>query len=178
MPGTRLPVVGVLGSGSEPHAEQAEPLGRLVASLGAHLLTGGGGGVMEAVAHGFVTAPGRRGLSLGILPADDAAPGHPPPGYPNACVEVAIRTHLPLRGARGTEPLSRNHLNVLSADALVALPGGPGTQSELRLALRYRRPAVAWSARGAWRDAVPDGIAVAESLTAVEDFLRRALRLR
>ncbi|HUT02907.1 MAG TPA: DNA-binding protein, partial [bacterium] len=45
----RLPIVGVLGSGSEPHEEKAKPLGEWLAREGVHLLTGGGGGVMEAV---------------------------------------------------------------------------------------------------------------------------------
>ena len=38
--------------------------------------------------------------------------------------------------------MSRNHVNVLSSDVVVALPGGPGTLSELRLARAsaLRRP--------------------------------------
>lgn len=47
----RLPIVGVLGSGSEPHEEQAKPLGEWLAREGVHLLTGGG--VMEAVSRAF-----------------------------------------------------------------------------------------------------------------------------
>jgi uncharacterized protein (TIGR00725 family) len=143
-----------------------------LARLGVHLLTGGGGGTMEAVARGFVSVASRRGLSLAILPADEAEPGRAPRGYPNPHVEIAIRTQLPLRGARGAEPLSRNHLNVLSADALVALPGGPGTRSELELALRYERPLVAW-----WPDGVaaPRGVRLAATLAEVEAFLGEQL---
>ena len=139
----RLPVVGVMGSGSEPHAERAEPLGRRIAELGAHLLTGGGGGVMECTSRAFHETPGRAGLVLGVLPGD--AEGEAPPGYPNPWVEIAIRTHLPARGARGADPASRNHVNVLSADVVVALPGGAGTASEVRLATGYGRPLVVWA---------------------------------
>ena len=49
----RLPIVGVMGSGSHPHADLAEPLGRWLAAQGVHLLTGGGAGVMEAVSRAF-----------------------------------------------------------------------------------------------------------------------------
>ena len=37
----RLPVVGVLGSGSVEHSERARALGRWLAGQGVHLLTGG-----------------------------------------------------------------------------------------------------------------------------------------
>jgi uncharacterized protein (TIGR00725 family) len=143
-----------MGSGAasiEPGLERrAAEVGALVARLGCHLLTGGGAGVMTAAARGFCEEPARIGLSIGILPAlpdqdDDASP-LPPPGYPNAWVELAIRTHLPRDGARGTEPLSRNRLNVLSSRALVVLDGGPGTASEVTLALLWGTPLVAYLA--------------------------------
>ncbi|HVS64723.1 MAG TPA: molybdenum cofactor carrier protein [Thermoanaerobaculia bacterium] len=139
----RRPVVGVLGSGTEPLrravAERCRTLGELLARRGCHLLTGGGLGVMAAVSRAFVETPGRGGLALAVLPGD-AETGEPPAGYPNPFVELAIRTHLPARGERGGDHDSRNHLNVLSADAVIALAGGAGTVSEVRLALRYGRP--------------------------------------
>ena len=42
MTAARLPVVGVLGSGSVAHEERARALGRWLACQGVHLLTGGG----------------------------------------------------------------------------------------------------------------------------------------
>jgi len=57
---------------------------------------------------------------------------------------VPILTHLPLSGIRGAEPLSRNHINVLSSDVVVALPGTAGTANEVALALCYGRPLVAF----------------------------------
>jgi predicted Rossmann-fold nucleotide-binding protein len=44
----RLPVVGVMGSGSLSHSERASRLGRWLAGRGVHLLTGGAGTASEA----------------------------------------------------------------------------------------------------------------------------------
>jgi uncharacterized protein (TIGR00725 family) len=132
-----------MGSGSEEHRERAEALAEILAALPVNLLTGGGGGVMTSVSRAFAEHPGRQGLVIGVLPSREDDPLHrPKPGYPNPWVEVVIRTHLPYSGARGTDPLSRNHVNVLSSDAIVVLPGGAGTASEAALALSYRRPAI------------------------------------
>lgn len=139
----RLPIVGVMGSGTDEHRDVAEPLGVWLATIGVHLLTGGGGGVMAAVSRAFVSVEGRRGAAIGILPADPLG-GDPIPrrGYPNPWVEIPIFTHLPLTGAQGSDARSRNHINILSSDVVVALPGGPGTCSEIELAVRYGRPIV------------------------------------
>ncbi len=123
-----------MGSGTEAHERLAVPLGVWIARAGHHLLTGGGGGVMAAVSEAFVAVEPRAGVSIGVLPGPAARPG-----YPNAFVEVPIRTHLPLTGAMGADPRSRNHVNVLTSDVIVALPGGEGTRSEVQLALRYGR---------------------------------------
>ena len=121
-----LPVVGVMGSGSECHRSLAGPLGGMIARLGVHLLTGGGQGVMRCVAEGFTTVEDRAGLSLGVLPGFVTGDGcSPPDGYPNCHVELVIQTHLPGRGADGEGAGSRNAINVLSAKALVILPGQP-----------------------------------------------------
>ena len=136
---SQLPIVGVMGSGVDSHEDLAAPLGRAIASAGWHLLTGGGRGTMTATSRAFAETPDRAGLCIGVLPAAEDGAGSPE-GYPNPWVEVAIRTHLPLSGAAGTGPNSRNHINVLSADAVVALPGSAGTWSEIELALRYGRP--------------------------------------
>ncbi len=176
-PGKRRPVVGVIGSGLEAHRSRSESLGAWLASQGFHLLTGGGGGVMAAVSQSFYETPGREGLVIGILPCLAGDPlGRPPEAYPNAWVEVSIATHLPVKEERplsGEDPSSRNHINVLSSDLLIALPGGHGTASEVRLALRYRRPLIAFLDT---RDAIPDlpaEIKVESRLERVEDFVRQ-----
>ncbi len=173
------PLIGVMGSGTDEHAELAEPLGRWIAEHGYDLLTGGGQGVMAAACRGFASIPGRRGVSVGVLPGDPATPGTPPPpGYPNRWVDIAIRTHLPRRGAEGADTLSRNHINILSSDVIVALPGGPGTRTEVELALRYGQPLIAFLGSG---DGAIDGIDrtafvhVAATLADVATFVRNHL---
>ena len=106
---------------------------------------------MAAVSEAFHDTPGREGLVIGIVPSGDN-PAVPKPGYPNRWVEVPIYTHLPLSGEAGTDHRSRNHINVLTSNVLVALAGGPGTASEVALALRYGRPIVAHVAA---RDDIP-----------------------
>jgi uncharacterized protein (TIGR00725 family) len=141
-----LPIIGVIGSGSDPQVERAGKIGRLLAGEGVHLLTGGGGGAMAEVARAFTSSgPQRLGRSLGILPGsveDGAALA--PEGYPNPWIEIPIPTHLPLSGITGTSTLSRNHINVLASRAIIALAGGPGTCSEVRLARAYRKPVLAF----------------------------------
>ncbi len=168
----RLGIVGVMGSGSAPSTDLSQQLGTALARRGVHLLTGGGGGVMAAVSEAFCSVAERRGRVLGILPCVDGEhPITPKPGYPNPWVEIPIFTHLPLSGTAGTDPMSRNHINVLTADAIVGLPGGQGTVSELRLALRYARPVIVFGAF----DGVPDGIDIADDIAVVDAFLDRHL---
>jgi uncharacterized protein (TIGR00725 family) len=140
----RLPIVGVMGSGTEAWPAFAAPLGRLVAGRGAHLLTGGGTGTMAETARAFCETPGRKGLSIGILPTvPDAARGFAlKPGYPNLWVEIPIVTPLGTYAGGDDAALNRNHVNILTADAIVALPGSAGTHNEIRLALRYAKPLV------------------------------------
>jgi len=173
---TRLPVVGVLGSGSVAHEERARTLGRWLAGQGVHLLTGGGGGVMSAVSRAFSELPTRRGLVIGIIPgATQWEASEPRPGYPNPWVEMAVFTHLHMSGRNGTDPMSRNHINVLSANVLVALPGGSGTAREVSLALRYGRPVVAYLRS---RDEIPDLPAVVRAegdLEKIKEFVREKI---
>jgi len=181
----RRPVVGVMGSGSTPEIELAEPLARLLAQRGVSLLTGGGAGTMESVCAAFAAVPGRTGTIIAVVPGIPQAQaeswdaregldlppvaGHAtergssdvvnevrarggfkpgptvaPPGYPNEWAEVVIQTHLATSGTAGTDLTSRNHINILSSDVVVALPGGPGTLSEVQLANIYGKQAIAF----------------------------------
>ena len=176
------PVVGVMGSGSARHAHLAEPLGLALARMGVHMLTGGGAGVMESISRAFAAVPGREGLVIGILPAGDTRPGRgdadpgTPAGYPNPWVELAIRTHLDARGDDGSGIRSRNHINILSSDVVIALPGSAGTASEVELAIRYRRPLILLgdTAR-AERLSVP--VPSTESVDEAVEFVRRTLQM-
>jgi uncharacterized protein (TIGR00725 family) len=166
-----------MGSGNEPHEERSSQVGQLLARLDVHLLTGGGQGVMLAVSRAFAETTGRKGLIIGVLPCREDDPScQPRTGYPNPYVEVAIKTHLPLSGPRGVEALSRNHVNVLSSDAIVALPGGLGTSSETRLALRYNRPIIAFLPDRSGIPHLDPSIPLARTIEQVEQFLRACLQ--
>ena len=123
-------VIGVMGSGVQAPSF-AEELGRAIARHGWHLLTGGGKGVMEAVSRGFVSVP-HEGLCLGIMPAERGENPH---------VELAVRTPLGIFDPATPQQLSRNHINVLTADVVVILPGRQGTRNEAELCRDYARPA-------------------------------------
>ena len=175
----RRRVVTVIGSGTVA-APACVEIGQLVASLGVDLLTGGGRGVMEAVSRAFFQSEPRAGIVVGVIPAAveslDALERHepasvayePPDGYPNPWVELAIYTHLPDSGQQGTLRSSRNHINVLSADVIVALPGEAGTESEMWLAAQYGVPTVTY---GAHRSPGPTGVVHARTLDEVRAFL-------
>lgn len=181
----RRRVVTVIGSGRTPDAN-CDAVGRLIAALGCDLLTGGGRGVMEAVSKAFFETVPRRGIVIGVVPGHvrpmeavewrDHTPVEfdLPPGYPNEWVEVAIYTHLPDSGDEGTLRSSRNHINVLTADAIVALPGREGTAAEMWLAIKYGVPIVAL---GEHQESIPHGVPVAKSIAQVEAFLRKHLQL-
>ena len=142
-PVRRLPIVAVIGSGDPDHGnpELAAAVGRLIAEMGFHLLTGGGRGVMSDACLGFTTVPDRAGLAIGIIPRSPAG-DEAKQGYPNPWVELPIHTHLAGRlGPDGED--SRNPINVLTASRILALPGGEGTRAEIRLAMRYGKPLLA-----------------------------------
>lgn len=137
----RRKIVGVMGSGVDAHSELATAAGQAIARLGCHLLTGGGGGVMEAVCRAFSEIRPREGAVIGVVRADEdgnltprgGRRAYSPRGL-NEFVEIPVFTHLPESSAG---PLSRNHINVLTSDAVLVLPGGSGTLSEVELAAEY-----------------------------------------
>jgi uncharacterized protein (TIGR00725 family) len=168
--------VGVMGSGTYEHEALATGVGELLARLGVNLLTGGGRGVMTSVSRAFVKAPRSKGVCIGVIPCfSEAERSRPQDGYPNPFVELAIYTHLPFSGSRGREDLSRNHINVLSSAAIIALPGEQGTASEVSLALDYRKPVIVYSTDTHQVGHFPASVERAASLLHVERFLIRHL---
>jgi len=116
--------VAVCGE-SDPHtalAEVAFAVGKGIAERGAVLVCGGLTGVMLHAARGAQAA---GGLTVGLLPGDDAAAANPH-------IEVAIATGL----GHG-----RNAVLAL-ADGVIVIGGGLGTLSEAALALRNGRPTI------------------------------------
>jgi uncharacterized protein (TIGR00725 family) len=97
--------------------------GRLFATAGAIVLTGGLGGVMGGAARGVREA---GGVCVGLLPGSDRSVAHPE-------LTVALPTGL---------GELRNGLLVRCADAVLAISGGWGTVSEVAFALRTRVPVV------------------------------------
>lgn len=174
--GWRRPIVGVMGSGRHAHAARATRLGVWLAEEGVHLLTGGGGGVMAAVSEAFAGVRHRAGAVIGVLPAADGGGLRAPEGYPNPWVELPIYTHLPATGVRGLESGSRNHVNVLTADVVVGLPGSAGTASEMALAVRYGRPVVAYVGDRSEIPGLPDEVAVEGDFGRLTGWVRAQLR--
>ena len=171
----RLPIVAVIGSGVDEHDDLAQPLGQWLAGQDVHLLTGGGSGVMEAVSRSFHSVPDRRGLVIGVLPGEA---GRSPEGYPNPWVEIPIATHLPFSGEQGTEVRSRNHINVLSADAIIVLPGGAGTAREVDLAIKYRKPLAAFAIEPGELSKLPPDVSVNQTLDEIKAFVTASLKTR
>jgi hypothetical protein len=125
----RRPLIGIMGGGDDATPTEcglAEEFGRLAAAAGWVLLCGGRPvGIMEAAARGAHAA---GGLTIGVLPGREDRPGEV-----SAHLDIAILTGM------GD---ARNAINALSSRVVVACPGGPGTVSEIALALKCGRPVV------------------------------------
>jgi len=123
----RKPVIGVMGPGAgaaEVDLRNAFDLGRHIATKGWILLSGGRDeGVMDAVNRGAKSA---GGFTVGVIPgADDE--------YTSAAVDISIITGM------GS---ARNNINVLSSAVVVACGMGPGTASEIALALKAKKSVI------------------------------------
>lgn len=110
----RVAVVGAARASDEEY-EIARLLGGELASLGAVVLCGGHGGIMEGAARGASEA---GGLAIGILRGSDPQDANPWIG-------------IPLATGMGE---ARNALVVRAAEAVVAVGGEWGTLSEIALA--------------------------------------------
>lgn len=118
----RIAVIGASACSAE-EATLAEEIGRLLAEAGAVVLTGGRGGVMEAACRGARQA---GGLTVGILPGDDAREANP-------WVQIPIVTGL---------GEARNAVLMHTAQAVIAVGGEYGTLSEIAFALKFGTPVV------------------------------------
>jgi hypothetical protein len=110
---------------------------------------------MEAAARGAASV---GGLTVGILPSYDAATA-------NAGIAIAIPSGM---------GEARNVLVVASGDAVIALPGSYGTQSEVALALKLGKTVIGVQA---WQEV--QGVQVAQTpVEAVELALSAVLDLK
>lgn len=123
--------VAVIGPGSCSPAEAALAfeVGAKLGRVGAVLVCGGLGGVMEAACRGALA---EGATTIGLLPGLDRRAANP-------YVSVAIPTGL---------GELRNGLVVRAADALIAVGGAHGTLSEIALGLKAGKPVVGL---GTWR---------------------------
>lgn len=131
----RKRIVSVIGGRvCEPKVEQlAHDLGEKLAKVVSHLVSGGLTGTMRAVCAGFKAG---GGTTIGIIPGYDKRDV-------NSFVDIVIPTGL---------GLARNVLVVTSADVVIALPGGPGTLSEIAYCLQFSIPVISlgsWKIKGA-----------------------------
>ena len=151
---TRRIQIAVIGDGQPPVevAHWAEEVGRLLAQRGAVVVCGGLGGVMAAAAQGAAAA---GGLTIGILPTYDAATANP-------AIAVAIPSGM---------GEARNVLVVASGDAVIALPGSYGTQSEVALALKLGKKVIGVQA---WGDV--QGVQVAQTPAEAVELALSAVR--
>ena len=132
-------------------------VGRLLASGGAVVVTGGLGGVMAAAAEGATSA---GGLSIGLLPGTER---------PNESSHTYLLT-------TGLGEL-RNGLVVRSCHGLIAVGGSWGTLSEIALAMRLEIPVISIAG---WRlhDEANRELPVDRAATASEGVARLLNRLR
>jgi uncharacterized protein (TIGR00725 family) len=123
----RKTLIGIMGPGeaaTDLEIENARELGRLIASEGWVLLTGGRNvGVMNAANLG---AKELDGLTIGILPSAHEIDTSP-------AVDIAIFTGM------GS---ARNNINVLSSEVVIVCGMSSGTASEAALALRADKPVI------------------------------------
>jgi uncharacterized protein (TIGR00725 family) len=150
------PYVAVIGPGEATPQESAaaEEVGRRLAELGAVVVCGGLGGVMEAVARG---ASALGGTVVGLLPTRARSDG-------NTYLTVSLPTGL---------GELRNGLVVGVADVVIAVGGSWGTMSEVALALRTGKPVVSL---GGWALTPPSGGAPGPREAATpEEAVRTAL---
>lgn len=134
--GRKKQVVVIGSSDDSSHASEARAVGRYLAEKGYVLITGGRGGIMEAVSHG---ASERGGIVVGILPGDSLDGSNP------YCT-IVIPTGM---------GFARNAINILSADAIIAMGGRSGTLTEIGYARLYGKPVIFCDFAGGWSSIFP-----------------------
>lgn len=123
----RKPVIGVMGGHAvSPNTEAiAESLGKAIAGEGWILLNGGRNeGVMRASAKGAHEA---GGFVIGIHPGETGN------GDVAEHLDIAVFTGI---------GFARNHINILTSDVVVALPGSYGTMNEITFAKTHGKPVI------------------------------------
>ena len=146
-------LIGVIGGHdcNRKTAKLAKELGRQIANLGAILVCGGLGGIMEAVAKG---AKQSGGVAVGILPGEDRRDA-------NKFIDIPIATGL---------GYTRNTLVTTASDVIIALPGRYGTLSEIGFALNAKKPVIGL---GSWDI---EGVIKVQSVRKAIEILREIVK--
>lgn len=131
----RAPQAAVIGdAAANPETiAVARKIGELLGKIGAVVVTGGGGGVMDEAAKGAVQV---GGTTVAILPSyeiEDAGPD----------AQIVIPTGL---------GFARNVVLALSCDIMIALGGGADTLNELTYAWMHGRTIFTLKGFGGWCD--------------------------
>lgn len=133
-------MLAVVGDGGDlPPALGATclELGRLAVEARFRVVTGGLGGVMEAVSRGAHAAPSyAEGDVVGVLPGYDRRAANP-------YVDIVVPTGM---------QIGRNVIVAAMADVVIAVGGGSGTLSELAVAWQLGKPVIALAGTGGWAD--------------------------
>jgi len=156
---TRKPfIIGIMGSHADegPFLGDAYRLGKEAAVRGYVILTGGGPGIMKAASEG---ARHGGGLVIALLPSERQ---RPLPGYPNEYVDIPLYTGM------GD---ARNVINAKTPHVVVALNGGPGTVSEMALALKSGVPVISLNAPRLELPGIISVSSVNEAMVKIEELL-------
>jgi uncharacterized protein (TIGR00725 family) len=150
-------IIGIMGPGEQAttrEIETAYTLGQAIAQAGWVLLTGGRhAGVMDAASRG---AKAGGGMTIGILPA-------------GTTLEMSPAVDIPIVTGMGH---GRNAINVLTSQVIVACGCGPGTTSEIALALKLAKPLILMEqsddSQRFWQHMSPNSLTIA---TTAEDAI-------
>lgn len=136
-----LAVIGDGGTIDPPVEALCGELGRRAVEAGFRVVTGGLGGVMEAVSRGASLAPSARdGDVIGVLPGYDRRVANP-------YLDIVVPTGM---------QIGRNVIVVAMADVVIAVGGGAGTLSEIAVAWQLGKPILALASSGGWAGRIAD----------------------
>ena len=138
----RLPIIGVMGSHAENWETLSIPLGKYIAQNGYNLVTGAGGGVMATVAQAFASIKDKKGRCIGIYPIENQSELLDKTVFSNEHVDIPIVVPLDKKAQSHAMPYSRNTVNILTSDVVIALPGWHGTKTEVSMALTLDKPLI------------------------------------
>ncbi len=126
----QVTVIGDAEANPEEY-DEALKIGELLAELNVVVITGGRGGVMEAVGKGAIS---RNAVVVGILPSEEISQA-------NEFCTVVIPTGM---------GHARNVVTALAGDIIIAIGGGAGTLSELAFSWIQNKPIIAYKAFEGW----------------------------